>query len=115
MGKKLFVGSLAWETDSSGLKTAFERFGEIEEATVISDRETGRSRGFGFVTFTEEGPVQQAISEMDGSDLDGRPIVVNEAKEQAPRGGGGNRGGGGGGNRGGGNRGDDDGGRRERW
>ena len=112
MGKKLFVGSLAWETDSSGLKTAFERFGDIEEATVISDRETGRSRGFGFVMFTEEGPVQQAISEMDGSDLDGRPIVVNEAKEQAPRsggGGGGYRGGGGGGNGGG----DRD--RRERW
>ena len=100
MGKKLFVGSLAWATDSSSLQAAFERFGDIEEATVISDRETGRSRGFGFVTFTEEGPVQQAISEMNGSELDGRPIVVNEAKEQAPRGGGGN---------------DDGGGRRERW
>ena len=105
MGKKLFVGSLAWATDSSGLQTAFERFGDIEEATVISDRESGRSRGFGFVTFTEEGPAQQAISEMNGSDLDGRPIVVNEAKEQAPRGGGG-------GYRGGNN---DGGGRRERW
>ena len=107
MGKKLFVGSLAWATDSSSLQAAFERFGDIEEATVISDRETGRSRGFGFVTFTEEGPVQEAISEMNGSELDGRPIVVNEAKEQAPRGGGGGgyRGGGGG----------DGGGRRERW
>ena len=101
MGKKLFVGSLAWETDSSSLQAAFGRFGDIEEATVISDRETGRSRGFGFVTFTEEAPVQQAISEMNGSELDGRPIVVNEAKEQAPRGGG--------------NRGGDGGGRRERW
>ena len=110
MGKKLFIGSLAWATDSSGLQAAFERFGAIEEATVISDRETGRSRGFGFVTFTDEGPTQQAISEMNGSELDGRPIVVNEAKEQAPRGGGG--GGGGGGYRGGGN---DGGGRRERW
>ena len=105
MGKKLFVGSLAWATDSSGLQTAFERFGAIEEATVISDRETGRSRGFGFVTFTDEGPTQQAISEMNGTELDGRPIVVNEAKEQAPRGGGG-------GYRGGNN---DGGGRRERW
>ena len=105
MGKKLFVGSLAWATDSSGLQAAFERFGAIEEATVISDRETGRSRGFGFVTFTEEAPAQQAISELNGSDLEGRPIVVNEAKEQAPRGGGG-------GYRGGGDR---DGGRRERW
>ena len=105
MGKKLFVGSLAWATDSSGLKAAFERFGDIEEAQVISDRETGRSRGFGFVTFTEDGSTQQAISEMNGSELDGRPIVVNEAKEQAPRGGGG-------GYRGGNN---DGGGRRERW
>ena len=104
MGKKLFIGSLAWATDSSSLQAAFERFGEIEEATVISDRETGRSRGFGFVTFTDEGPTQQAISEMNGTELDGRPIVVNEAKEQAPRGGGG------------GYRGSNDGGgRRERW
>ena len=109
MGKKLFIGSLAWATDSSGLQAAFERFGAIEEATVISDRETGRSRGFGFVTFVDESSVQQAISEMDGSQLDDRPIVVNEAKEQAPRGGGG---GGGGGYRGGNN---DGGGRRERW
>ena len=111
MGKKLFVGSLAWATDSSGLRTAFERFGEIEEAQVISDRETGRSRGFGFVTFTEEGVTQNAISEMNGAELDGRPIVVNEARDQAPRGGGG--GGGGGGYRGGGGGGG--GGRRERW
>ena len=110
MGKKLFVGSLAWATDSSGLRAAFERFGDIEEAQVISDRETGRSRGFGFVTFTEEGSTQTAISEMNGSELDGRPIrpiVVNEARDQAPRGGGG-----GGGYRGGGGGG---GGRRERW
>ena len=105
MGKKLFIGSLAWATDSSSLQAAFERFGAIEEATVISDRETGRSRGFGFVTFTDEASTQQAISEMNGSELDGRPIVVNEAKEQAPRGGGG-------GYRGGNN---DGGGRRERW
>ncbi|MQG88701.1 MAG: RNA-binding protein [SAR202 cluster bacterium] len=96
MGKKLFIGSLAWATDSSGLQAAFSRFGDIEEAIVISDRETGRSRGFGFVTFTDEGSTQQAIAEMNGSELDGRPIVVNEAREQSPRGGGG-------------------GGRRERW
>ncbi len=110
MGKKLFVGSLAWATDSAGLRAAFERFGDIEEAQVISDRETGRSRGFGFVTFDDEGPAQQAISEMNGTELDGRPIVVNEARDQAPRGGGG---GGGGGYRGGGGGGG--GGRRERW
>ena len=112
MGKKLFVGSLAWATDSSGLRAAFERFGDIEEAQVISDRETGRSRGFGFVTFTEDGSTHQAISEMNGSELDGRPIVVNEARDQAPRGGGG---GGGGGYRGGGGGGGGGGGRRERW
>ena len=112
MGKKLFVGSLAWATDSASLQAAFERFGAIEEATVISDRETGRSRGFGFVTFVEESSVQQAISEMDGSQLDDRPIVVNEAKEQAPRGGGGGGNRGGGGYSGGDN---DGGGRRERW
>ncbi|NQW21249.1 MAG: RNA-binding protein [Chloroflexi bacterium] len=129
MGKKLFIGSLAWGTDSSGLRAAFERFGEIEEAQVISDRETGRSRGFGFVTFKDEGTVEQAISEMNGSDLDGRPIVVNEAKEQAPRsgggggyrGGGGDRGGGGGGGYRGGGGGDRDdrgggrGDRQDRW
>ena len=90
---------------SSLLKNRFCQNSAIEEATVISDRETGRSRGFGFVTFTDEGPTQQAISEMNGTELDGRPIVVNEAKEQAPRGGGG-------GYRGGNN---DGGGRRERW
>ena len=112
MGKKLFIGSLAWATDSAGLQTAFERFGDIEEATVISDRETGRSRGFGFVTFNDEASAQQAVSEMNGTELDGRPIVVNEAKEQAPRGNGG--GGGGRGYRGGGG-GGDGGGRRERW
>ncbi|MEK9675464.1 MAG: RNA-binding protein [Chloroflexota bacterium] len=104
MGKKLFVGSLAWATDSAGLRAAFEKFGEIEEAQVVNDRETGRSRGFGFVTFTDEGSSAQAIAEMNGSELDGRPIVVNEARDQSPRGGGG------GGYRGGGG-----GGRRERW
>ncbi len=112
MGKKLFVGSLAWATDSAGLRSAFERFGGIEEAQVISDRETGRSRGFGFVTFNDEGSAQQAVSEMNGTELDGRPIVVNEARDQAPRGAGG--GGGGGGYRGGGG-GGGGGGRRERW
>ena len=105
MGKKLFIGSLDWATDSAGLQAAFEQFGDIEEATVISDRETGRSRGFGFVTFNDESSAQKAVSEMDGTELDGRPIVVNEAKERAPRGNGG------GGYRGGG----DGGGRRERW
>lgn len=86
MGKKLFVGGLSWNTDDQGLEQAFERFGEVSEARVITDRDTGRSRGFGFITFTEDESASKAISEMDGSDLDGRTIKVSEAKEK-PRGG----------------------------
>lgn len=97
MAKKLFVGGLAWATTDDGLRQAFARFGDITEAKVITDRETGRSRGFGFVTFTDDEGANNAISEMDGSQLDGRTIKVNEAQERAPR-----SGGGGGGRRGGG-------------
>ena len=102
MSNKIFVGGLSWNTDDTGLRSAFEKFGPLSEAKVIVDRDTGRSRGFGFVTFDEPDAVQSAISEMDGSELDGRSIKVNEAKERAPRsGGGGGRGfGGGGGGRG---------------
>jgi cold-inducible RNA-binding protein len=95
MGKRLFVGSLSWNTDGNGLRAAFERFGTVEDAKVIEDRETGRSRGFGFVTFTEESAAQTAIEEMNGAELDGRTLAVNEAQERAPRGGGFGRGGGG--------------------
>ena len=95
MSKKLFVGGLSWETDDEGLRAAFERFGETTEAKVIMDRDTGRSRGFGFVTFTNAGDADNAISEMDGSTLDGRSLKVNEAHERSPRGGGGGGGGGG--------------------
>ncbi len=103
MGRRLFVGSLSWNTDDDGLRAAFERFGTIEDAKVITDRETGRSRGFGFVTFEDEAAAQSAIDEMNNSELDGRTLVVNEAQERAPRGGGGGGfGGGGGGGRGGG-------------
>jgi RNA recognition motif-containing protein len=94
---KLFVGGLSWNTDDSLLRREFERFGDIEEAVVISDRETGRSRGFGFVTFKDASAGQQAIQEMNGTTLDGRTIAVNEAQERAPRGGGGGGGFGGGG------------------
>ncbi|PKN59176.1 MAG: RNA-binding protein [Deltaproteobacteria bacterium HGW-Deltaproteobacteria-14] len=107
MGNKLFVGGLSWNTTDSGLRTAFEQFGDIEDAKVITDRETGRSRGFGFVTFADATAIKTAIQAMDGKDLDGRNIRVNEAQERAPRegGGGGGRGGrpgGGGGGYGGG-------------
>jgi cold-inducible RNA-binding protein len=93
---KLFVGGLSWDTTDDGLRTAFEAFGEIKEAKVITDRETGRSRGFGFVTYSNAGDGSKAIAEMNGAVLDGRNIKVDEAQQ---RGGGG--GGGGGGHRGG--------------
>lgn len=96
MGKKIFVGGLSWNTNDDTLRNAFESYGNVDEAKVIQDRDTGRSRGFGFVTFSDTDGAQKAISAMDGKELDGRTIKVNEAEDK-PRGGGG----GGGGNRGG--------------
>lgn len=97
MSKKLFVGSLSWNTDDNGLRAAFERFGDVLDAKVITDRETGRSRGFGFVTFADGNSADDAMQQMNGADLDGRTINVNEAQERGPRGGGGGGGGYGGG------------------
>jgi RNA recognition motif-containing protein len=91
MSKKLFVGSLSWDTDDRGLRAAFEKFGDVSDAKVITDRDSGRSRGFGFVTLTDAQAADRAIAEMDGTQLDGRSINVNEARERAPRGGGGAR------------------------
>ncbi len=113
MSKRLFVGGLSWNTDDVALRDAFERFGPVEDAKVINDRESGRSRGFGFVTFTEDADGEKAIGEMDGTQLDGRSLKVNEAHERPRRGGGG--GGGGGGGYGGGGGGGGGGGRRDRW
>lgn len=95
MAKKLFVGGLNWKTSDDGLRSAFERFGEITEAKVITDRETGRSRGFGFVTFEENEAADTAINDMNGTQLEGRTIQVNEAQQRSFRGGrpGGSRGG----------------------
>jgi len=101
MAKKLFVGGLSWDTTDDGLRQAFQVHGEITEAKVITDRETGRSRGFGFVTFAQDENAKSAISKLDGSSLDGKTIKVNEAQEKSPRGGG-RSGGGFGGDRGGG-------------
>jgi cold-inducible RNA-binding protein len=102
MGNKLFVGGLSWNTDDNGLRQAFEAHGSVTEAKVVTDRDTGRSRGFGFVTMGDQGAASSAQSAMDGSDLDGRAIRVNEAHDR-PRGGGGgggrDRDGGGGGGR----------------
>jgi RNA recognition motif-containing protein len=99
MSKKLFVGGLSWNTDDAALRDAFSKFGEVAEAQVVMDRETNRSRGFGFVTFNDSNAAQNAIAEMDGRDLDGRQIRVNEAqdKQRSGGGGGGGRPGGGGG------------------
>jgi cold-inducible RNA-binding protein len=110
---KLFIGSLSWDTSDDGLRNAFERFGEITEAKVITDRDTGRSRGFGFVTFANDQDAETAMQEMNGADLDGRSIKVNLAEDKPRTGGGGGGGGfgggrsfGGGGGGGGGGRGD---------
>ncbi len=77
---KLFVGGLSWDTTSDGLRTAFAKFGPIVEATVIPDRETGRSRGFGFVTFESNRDADEAVKQMSGAELDGRTLKVNRAE-----------------------------------
>lgn len=101
MSKKLFVGGLNWKTTDEGLRQAFARFGEITEAKVITDRETGRSRGFGFVTFVQAESAENAISEMDGAQLEGRTIKVNPAEDRPRSGGRSGQGGGRGGRYGG--------------
>jgi cold-inducible RNA-binding protein len=100
MSSKLFVGGLAWATRDETLKAHFETCGEVTDAKVIMERDTGRSRGFGFVTFENAEDASKAQAELNGSDLDGRSIRVDSATERPPRSGGG--GGGGGGRRGGG-------------
>ena len=105
MGSKLYVGTLSYETTSSDLQTLFEQHGAVSSAEVIQDRETGRSKGFGFVQMGTDEEAQKAISALSGQEHGGRALTVNEAKprEDRPRGGGGGYGGGGGG--GGGSRG----------
>ncbi|MGB5812585.1 MAG: RNA-binding protein [Polyangiales bacterium] len=82
MSKKLFVGGLSWNTDSSQLQEAFEACGAVAEAKVITDRESGRSRGFGFVTYEDEQSAQRAVEELNGSTLDGRTIRVDAANDR---------------------------------
>jgi RNA recognition motif-containing protein len=91
----IFVGNLSFSTRDEELRTAFSQFGAVESAQVIMDRETGRSRGFGFVEMPNADEARQAISGMNGADLGGRPLTVNEARPREPRRD--NRGGGGGG------------------
>jgi len=82
MGKKLFVGNLAFSTTSADLEALFAESGTCESATVITDRETGRSRGFGFVEMSSTDEAEQAIARLNGRDLGGRQINVSEAKER---------------------------------
>jgi RNA recognition motif-containing protein len=102
MGNKLYVGNLAYSVRDESLQGAFSQFGTVTSAKVMMDRETGRSKGFGFVEMGSDAEAQAAINGMNGQNLEGRPIVVNEARprEDRPGGGGGGGFGGGGGSRG---------------
>jgi cold-inducible RNA-binding protein len=113
MGNRLYVGNLSFNSTAESLRSAFSAFGTVTDAHVVTDRESGQSRGFGFITMSSAQEAAKAISEMNNAVLDGRPLRVNEAEERPARGGGG--GGGGGGPRGGGGGGGGGGGRRERW
>lgn len=104
MSKKLYIGNLPYSIDDSALLAEFSKFGAVASAKVITDRETGRSKGFGFVEMESDSDADQAIEKMNGQPMGGRNINVSEARPQAPReggrGGGGGRGFGGGGGRG---------------
>jgi cold-inducible RNA-binding protein len=111
MNTRLYVGNLSFNTNAEGVRTAFQEFGTVSDVHLVSDRETGRSRGFAFVTMGTPEEAAKAIEGMDGRTLDGRPLRVNEAEQRQQRGAGGGGGGfrsggggygGGGGNRGGG-------------
>jgi RNA recognition motif-containing protein len=100
----IYVGNLSYNTSNESLQEAFQRFGEVSNAHVIRDRETGRSRGFGFVEMPNDNEARTAIAQLNGGNLDGRKITANEARprEERPAGGGGGGYGGGGGGRSGG-------------
>ncbi|KAI6093935.1 hypothetical protein F4821DRAFT_7705 [Hypoxylon rubiginosum] len=87
MSSKLFIGGLAWHTDDATLRQKFEEFGPVEEAIVVKDRDTGRSRGFGFVRYVNEADAQKAITGMNNVEFDGRAIRVDKASDTGPRGG----------------------------
>ncbi|MBI3947018.1 MAG: RNA-binding protein [Armatimonadetes bacterium] len=108
MAKRVFVGGLSYDTTSEQLQSTFSAIGPVSSAEVVTDRETGRSRGFGFVEMPNDEDAATAIRQLNGSELDGRTLTVNEARARSERGGGGggyrggSGGGGGGGYRGGG-------------
>ncbi len=101
MSTKLYVGNLSFGVTSDDLHEHFAQAGTVESAKVVEDRDTGRSRGFGFVEMASSDEAQSAIEQFNGQDFEGRNLVVNEARPREEGGGGGNRGGGGGGGRGG--------------
>jgi cold-inducible RNA-binding protein len=112
---KIYVGNLSFSTTEDTLRALFEQHGAVDSAAIATDRETGRARGFGFIEMSDSGQAQAAMAALNGTELDGRQLVVNEARPKTPGGGGGGgRGGfGGGGGRGGGGGGG--GGRGGRW
>lgn len=104
---KIYVGNLSFRTTQQELEDLFTNYGSVQEAAVVTDRETGRSRGFGFITMPDDGEANAAIEALNGTEIEGRTLTVNEARPKADRprgGGGGGYGGGRGGNRGGGDR-----------
>ena len=94
MSRKIYVGNLPWSTTSADLEAMFSEHGAVSSAEVISDRETGRSRGFGFVEMESDEGMQAAVNALNGHEMNGRPLTVNEARERTPRSGGGGGGGG---------------------
>ena len=102
MGKKLYVGNLSYSVDNAQLEELFSKYGTVRSAEVIQDRDTGRSKGFGFVEMSTDAEAQAAIQALNNAEHNGRNLTVNEAKPREPRSGGGGYGGGGGGGYGGG-------------
>lgn len=97
MGKKIYIGNLSYGMNDESLAELFTQFGAVASARIVTDRDSGRSKGFGFVEMDDEGAANTAIEKLNGTDQGGRTINVSEAKPMAPREGGGGRGGGGGG------------------
>lgn len=87
--KKIYVGNFAFSLSESDLRTMFEPYGHVESVTLVTDRDTGRSRGFGFVEMTEDKEASSAIAALNGRESDGRPLTVNEARPKTERSGGG--------------------------
>ncbi len=97
MSQRLYVGNLPFSATEDSVRSLFEQYGPVNSVNLITDRDTGRPRGFGFVDMDDANAAQESITALNGQDFDGRRLTVNEARERSPRGGGGDGGGGGGG------------------